>query len=231
MLLAEVRFSENEPPLRTVGHVRQKSDELIEDLELQLGHSRVSYMQIRISYAHSAFPDDYRSEAVVGVSSIQSRTETLATATLKRHSTVSPWSPRPTPAPNPLFQLIEKHWGMEKAREAMQQILAQRSTPRKAAQAGLAACKEDSMQSLHASANTSQTSSSRIDRPLVPMRQASLQRAAEPKLRTPVRADSQGSLGGFDTASSSQCRAQWSDQTPSTRSRTSGREVRTLTSE
>lgn len=220
----------------------------MEDLEFQLGHSRVSYMQIRVSYSHSAFPDDCRSEVITGVSGIRSRMETLATATLKRHSAVSPWSPRPTPAPNHLFQLIERHWGASKAREAMQQILAQRSTPRKAAQAGLAAYKEDSEKSMYASANTSQTSA-RFDRPTVPIRQASLQRPAESQLdpwrqpsllnefsshnRLPASKGSerQGSLSLFDASSSSRGGAQRSNGSPSSRSRNSGHDIRTMTSE
>lgn len=205
-------------------------------------------MQTRVSYSHSAFPDDCRSEAMAGVSRIRSRMETVATATLKRHSTVSPWSPRPAPAPNPLFQLIERHWGVDKAREAIQLILAQRSTPRKAAQAGLAAYKKDSMQSLSASVDTSQSWSSRIDLPAVPVRQASLQRAPEPRLdpwkRHPgfvscdrlaasTGTNSQSSLSRFNAAtpSSSGDRVQWSDGSPSSRSRNSGHDIRTLTSE
>lgn len=174
--------------------------------------------------------------------------ETVATATLKRHSTASPWSPRPTPAPNPLFQLIERHWGVDKAREAMQLILAQRSTPRKAALAGLAAYKKDSLQSLSTSAGTSQSLSSRIGQPSVPVRQASLQRAPEPgldpwkrhpgfvscdRLADSMGADSQSSLSRFNAAtpSSSGDRAQWSDRSPSSRSRNSGHDIRALTSE
>ena len=205
-------------------------------------------MEIRVSYSHSAFPDDCRSETMTGVSSIRSRMETVATATLKRHSTASPWSPRPTPAPNPLFQLIERHWGVDKAREAMQLILAQRSTPRKAALAGLAAYKKDSLQSLSTSAGTSQSLSSRIGQPSVPVRQASLQRAPEPgldpwkrhpgfvscdRLADSMGADSQSSLSRFNAAtpSSSGDRAQWSDRSPSSRSRNSGHDIRALTSE
>lgn len=64
---------------------------------------------------------------------MKSRMDTVTVASLKRHNTVSLWSPRPAPAPNPLFLLIEQHWGPEKAREAMQEILMHRSTPRKPA--------------------------------------------------------------------------------------------------
>lgn len=136
-MLAQVQLGlDDSPSPRRNTHVRQKSDELIEDLEIQLGSSQVTYMQIKVSYAHSAFPQHAHSDAMTGVSSMSSRMETIATASLKQHNTLSPWSPRPAPSPNPLFPLIERHWGADKARDAMQQILAQRSTPRKPAKAG-----------------------------------------------------------------------------------------------
>lgn len=103
---------------------------------MQLGDSSMSYMTIRVSFSHSAFPDFVSPETVTGVSNMRSRMETTAIATLKRHNTLSPWSPPPAPAPNPLFQLIERHWGVGKATQAMQEVLTQRSTPRKPAEAG-----------------------------------------------------------------------------------------------
>lgn len=135
LLLIEVEVHESEgwQPCRS-HHVRQKSDELIEDLEIQLGTSQISYMQIKATYSHSAFPQYHFRPEMTGVTSLQSRMETLATASLKRHNTLSLWSPHPAPAPNPLFSLIERHWGEEKAGDAMQQILIHRSTPRKPAE-------------------------------------------------------------------------------------------------
>lgn len=93
----------------------------------------MEYMNIRVSYSHSGFPDFTRQETKSGVSSTQTSMETTAMASLKRQNTQSLWSPPPTPTPNPLFQLIEKHWGPQKAGDAMQKILAERSTPRKPA--------------------------------------------------------------------------------------------------
>jgi hypothetical protein len=147
---------------------------------MQLGNSSISYMQVRVSYAHSAFPEDCRPETMMGISSTRSRMETVVMATLKRHSTISLWCPRPTPAPNHLFQLIERHWGVNKAQEAMQKILAQRSTPRKAAQAGLGVYQVDMRSSLDAS-STDSRSSSCYEPPVVPVRQASLHGMTETK--------------------------------------------------
>lgn len=133
LLLAEVRIDR---PLalneRNESHVRQRSDELIEDLELQLGDLRTEYMQVRLCYSHSAFPQHEDIDSRNGISSVRTSMETVAVASLKRCNGFSPWSPHPTPSPNTLFQLITQHWGSEKANEAMQKMLSQRSTPRKA---------------------------------------------------------------------------------------------------
>jgi hypothetical protein len=137
LLLAELRANR---PLalntRSEGHVRQRSDELIEDLELQLGDLRTEYMRVRLCYAHSAFPQHEDIEERNGISSVRTSMETVAVASLKRCNGFSPWSPHPAPAPNTLFQLIAQHWGSEKANEAMQKMLSQRSTPRKVANGG-----------------------------------------------------------------------------------------------
>ena len=90
-------------------------------------------MQICISYSHSGFPELSHPELSDGISSLQSRMHTTVSASLKWHNISSPWSPLPAPAPNSLFELLERHWGVAKATEAMQQILVQRSTPRRPA--------------------------------------------------------------------------------------------------
>lgn len=92
------------------GNPRQQSDDLIEDLEAELGNSYVGYIEVRLSYRHSAFPTsrgiDIQAE---GMLSIQSKVETVAMASVKLHNTMSPWSPPPEPTPNPLLPLIERH--------------------------------------------------------------------------------------------------------------------------
>lgn len=108
----------------------------MEDLELQLGDLRTNYMEVRVSYSHSAFPSYADADSMSGISTIQSTMNTTAAATLKQYNGLSPWSPYPAPAPNTLFQLIAQHWGNEKATEAMQKMLSQRSTPRKPAKGG-----------------------------------------------------------------------------------------------
>jgi len=110
-LLAHIRIdSENIRRRGRNGHARQKSDELIEDLELQLGSFVVGYMQVRVSYSHSAFPE-YKTmqPGAVGVSSLRSRLETTATATLKRRKNLSLWSARPRSCGGSLLDMIRLH--------------------------------------------------------------------------------------------------------------------------
>lgn len=96
----------------------------------------MDYAQVHVSYSHSAFPCHPDSNGMGGISKVQSTMKTVAVATLKQCNQLSPWSPSPAPAPNGLFSLVAQHWGSGKANEAMQKMLTQKSTPRKAAKSG-----------------------------------------------------------------------------------------------
>ncbi|ODA78032.1 hypothetical protein RJ55_06635 [Drechmeria coniospora] len=105
------------------GHIRHQSDELMEDLELQLGSCVAGHMHVRVSYSHSAFPKRAGSEAeATGVSSMRSSLQTTATATLKRRDALSPWSPYPGQSRDQFLQVIERYWGAEKAAMVAEQI-------------------------------------------------------------------------------------------------------------
>lgn len=108
-------------------HSRQRSDELMEDLQLQLGDSFVTYMNINVSYSHSAFPP--QPAAATEVSALHTKLTTTAEATVKIHNAFSPWSPQPVMARDCLLPLIERHWGSQKASEVMLQMLARHPTP------------------------------------------------------------------------------------------------------
>lgn len=110
-------------------HTRQMSEELMEDLQLQLGDSIVDYLSIQVSYSHSAFPLQRAAAGATEVSILHTRLVTAAEATIKLHNVLSPWSPHPIPAGDCLLSVIESHWGRQKASEIMQQILAQRPSP------------------------------------------------------------------------------------------------------
>jgi hypothetical protein len=99
-----------------VGHVRSKSNELMEELEFQLGNMQAQLMNIRVSYHHSAFPELTNVEPPrSGLCQLQSRMETTATAAVARRFKNSAWSPRSKPSQNSLFPLMVEHWGDEKA--------------------------------------------------------------------------------------------------------------------
>ncbi|KAF4920178.1 Protein crossbronx-like protein [Colletotrichum viniferum] len=111
LVLAHVHFEAKGPiPFRPNGHIRQRSDELIDDLEDQLGSSRVEYLRIVVKYKHSAFPKCGRSDTVDGVADVETKLETSATAALQHLNHRSLWSPCAMLAPNPLFGIIHQHW-------------------------------------------------------------------------------------------------------------------------
>ncbi|KAF6820162.1 hypothetical protein CSOJ01_00865 [Colletotrichum sojae] len=90
-------------------HFRPISDELIDDLETQLGSAMTEYLKVTIKYKHSAFPTDARSGPMDGVSDVGTILETSATAVVPQHNRRSPWSPCPAPTSNPLFAIIHQH--------------------------------------------------------------------------------------------------------------------------
>ncbi|PHH65345.1 hypothetical protein CDD81_2757 [Ophiocordyceps australis] len=126
-LLAHLEIDSNTQRRRSGRkHVRQKSDELMEDLELELGSSVAGYMRVHVSYSHSAFPEYSASGAhtVGGVFALRSRLETAATATLKSRRPFSLWSPRPEYPQAHVLSLVERHWGVDKALTVKRQMRA-----------------------------------------------------------------------------------------------------------
>ncbi|KAL6881063.1 hypothetical protein J3F83DRAFT_720903 [Trichoderma novae-zelandiae] len=107
-------------------HLRQRSEELMEDLEMQLGNSFMPYMHVHVTYSHSAFPCHLASEGVEA-SSLHTKLRTAAEATIKLHNALSPWSPHPGMAKGRLLPFVRRHWGAQKASEVMQQMSEQRS--------------------------------------------------------------------------------------------------------
>ena len=92
------------------------SDNLIADLENQLGDAFTPFLNVRITYHHSGFGDTLM--------------QSDATGTIKRHAAHSTWSipgikfPR-TPS-NPVIELIESHFPVEKARQAIHRLAEDR---------------------------------------------------------------------------------------------------------
>lgn len=126
-------------------HVRQNSDDLIEDLERQLDGTLAEYLQVRVTYRHSRFPErgipivgTMSATASDGISSLQTIMQTTAVATIKRHNFTSPWSPPPCmPRSNSLFEIIASHWDAEIAHAVMQRVIRSRYSPPRASTLGL----------------------------------------------------------------------------------------------
>ncbi len=139
LLLVHVRLDVHRPSQTTrSGHQRQKSEDLIDDLELQLGNTATEYLQIRLTYCHSGFPQQDANSARNIPSprgtSVRTRLETVATAAIKRHNVESGWSPLPAPWNNPLLEIISSHWGLAAAGDIMEKLAAAKPpTPRKSA--------------------------------------------------------------------------------------------------
>ncbi|KAJ4138255.1 hypothetical protein NW768_002076 [Fusarium equiseti] len=88
----------------------QEIDDLIEALEDELGDSTVSYMTVRLSHRLSAFPECHDMGGMSDESlTMNSKIETVATASVKVHNAMSLWSPAPISESNPLIPLIERH--------------------------------------------------------------------------------------------------------------------------
>ncbi|TLS27803.1 hypothetical protein PpBr36_00997 [Pyricularia pennisetigena] len=111
---------------------RHDSEELIRDLELQLGSTQAEFLRVRLTYRHSGFPQQQsqqQRQVPRGGDSLMSSTttttasnhkiETQVIAAIERRSSTSPWSPSPASMPNPLIQIVASCWGVAAARDVM----------------------------------------------------------------------------------------------------------------
>ncbi|KAI0387695.1 hypothetical protein F5Y04DRAFT_9911 [Hypomontagnella monticulosa] len=110
------------------GASRRDADNLIADLEHQLGDFQTEYLQVKVNYYHSGFPEFGNTLAEEGTSVNRTRLETSATGVIKRHNPASTWSPRPVPVSNPLFAIMASHWGPARANEVMYRNMSSRSS-------------------------------------------------------------------------------------------------------
>lgn len=108
LILANIELNlDRAPHLRR--HVLSQSDELMDDLEHQLGSARCEYMRVNLMYRHSAFSYVSRADDSNGVVKPQTKIRTSFTAALAQHNTASPWSPPPAPTPNRLVGIVATH--------------------------------------------------------------------------------------------------------------------------
>lgn len=98
---------------RLKGHIRSQSDELMEDLENQLGSAQCEYLKVNLIYRHSAFSSisaiASHAGSHNGVTTMQTKLRTTFTAAINKYNAASPWSPPPAPTPNRLVGIIAAH--------------------------------------------------------------------------------------------------------------------------
>lgn len=92
---------------------KNQSDQLLKDLELQLGATSQEYMQIQLKYSHSGFPTrDIGKDPMSrdgGCIEVRTTIETTATALVMQQNTRSLWSPRSAPTNSPIVDIVAKH--------------------------------------------------------------------------------------------------------------------------
>ncbi|OTB08117.1 hypothetical protein M426DRAFT_7922 [Hypoxylon sp. CI-4A] len=115
LVLACIQLGPSDP--RKSRSCQRDSDELIADLESQLGNARTEYVQVQVHYCHSGFPVFASRRAEDRISLHRTRLETTVTGAIKQHNPTSAWSPRPIATLNPLFSIIASHWGPSQANE------------------------------------------------------------------------------------------------------------------
>ncbi|KAM3471239.1 hypothetical protein MY8738_009405 [Beauveria namnaoensis] len=123
LILAQIRIN---PELiaRHVSkaHRRHKSDELMADLESQLGDSQMPYMKVKVTYSHSAFSDYFGHEILVGVAQRCTKLETTAVGALKQHNVGSAWSPPPIYSLESIKSAMQRHWKADVVAKWLQRI-------------------------------------------------------------------------------------------------------------
>ncbi|KAG0649376.1 hypothetical protein D0Z07_4404 [Hyphodiscus hymeniophilus] len=129
LILAKLRIAK---ATKGISHIRESStsDEIMADLENDLGGAVTSYLTVRLAYKHSGFLDYKRAtfDWEGGISSHTTKLLTESSAFIKRHNVESAWSPRASremDGPlevNPLIKLIEMHLPSDKARDAIRRL-------------------------------------------------------------------------------------------------------------
>jgi len=133
LVLAKVRLTKLAPS-PSPRFRESSSDEVMADLETQLGDSLYPYLTVRLAYKHSGFRNHKSSSLIsAGMSSHTTRLQTEATAVINRHDPDSVWSPRAsrtinTPSEaNRLVELVQTHYSPKKARDVLRKLSNERN--------------------------------------------------------------------------------------------------------
>lgn len=115
--------------IKAPSRTRESSAELFAELECQLGETVTNYLDVKVTFKHSAFPTYSGSTAAtMGMSYHATSIKTEARAVMKRFSSSSNWSHQRYDSsnankdPNPLIPLIEFHYEKDKAQELISKI-------------------------------------------------------------------------------------------------------------
>ncbi|KAI1365481.1 hypothetical protein F5Y08DRAFT_174041 [Xylaria arbuscula] len=128
LILAKIRTDNRRRQSNT--SVVQQSNELIADLENELGAAVVRYIQVRLRYNHSGFPVSHHAAPTEGTTDWQTRLETTVTGVIKRQALYSPSrSASFGESEGSLYNLVASYWGPLRASE----IFLNRSSCPKAA--------------------------------------------------------------------------------------------------
>jgi hypothetical protein len=116
-VLAKVKIDRRR--LRQPGrHLVQKSNELIADIESQLGSTGIRYLEVHLRYQHSGFPLSHSTAPTDGTANCQTRLETTATGIIKEQALHPPWGlPCVGTGESSLLDLVASHWGPLRANE------------------------------------------------------------------------------------------------------------------
>ncbi|TGJ82984.1 hypothetical protein E0Z10_g5756 [Xylaria hypoxylon] len=116
LILAKVQIDRRQRP-----HDRamlQKSNELIADLESELGLASIRYLQVRLRYRHSGFPASNNAAPTYGIVDCQTQLETIAIGVIEQQDLYSPSGfPPLNIAKSSTFGLVASYWGPVRAHE------------------------------------------------------------------------------------------------------------------
>ncbi|KAI0159742.1 hypothetical protein GGR57DRAFT_435991 [Xylariaceae sp. FL1272] len=99
----------------------QSSDELIVDLERQLGRSDIDYIQVRLQYYHSVFPKSTHMTPINGIIDYHTQLETIVTGVLGKELLDSYQPVAVGMKHSKVFDTVSSHWGILRATELLDQ--------------------------------------------------------------------------------------------------------------
>lgn len=126
LLIAKIRFTDNfTKTASSPGRFRQSSETLIEELESRLIECAIDFLDVTLTYKHSAlrfleYP--VTTESTPSIAYENTKLVTEARAVIKRNDSLAAWSPRAPDRDGPLSDLIRSHFPSDRAECLIQRI-------------------------------------------------------------------------------------------------------------